>query len=128
MKAYKSTLLILILTILTVNFSVAQQKVSTKKLKKETTMKTYVIEREIPNAGLLTMEDLKGISQKSCKVLDEMGPKIEWLHSYVTENKLYCIYKAESKKVIQEHASKGGFPTNSISELSTIISPKTAEN
>ena len=89
-------------------------------------MKTYVIEREIPDAGKLTAEQLKAISQTSCSVLKEMGPKIQWLHSYVTGNKIYCIYKAESEELIREHARKGGFPANSVVQVSTIISPATA--
>lgn len=92
-------------------------------------MKTYVIEREIPNAGKLTAEELKNISQTSNNVLDEMGKKrIEWLESYVTEDKIICIYKADSKETVAEHAKKGGFPANSISELSTMISPETGKN
>lgn len=89
-------------------------------------MNTYVIEREIPNAGKLTQAQLKAISQTSCGVLNEMGPKIEWLHSYVTGNKIYCIYKAENEELIKEHAKKGGFPANFISEVANIISPATA--
>jgi len=94
--------------------------------KKATEMKTYLIEREIPDAGKLTPEQLKGISQTSCAVLKEMGPKIEWLHSYVTGNKIFCIYKAESEDLIREHAKKGGFPANKITEVGTVISPATA--
>ena len=90
-------------------------------------MKTYVIEREIPGAGKLTPEQLKGISQTSCGVLKEMGPKIEWLHSYVTGDKIFCIYKAENEDLIREHAKKGGFPANKISEVGTVISPETAK-
>lgn len=90
------------------------------------TMKTFLIEREIPDAGLLSAQQLKEISQKSCSVLQEMGPEIQWLHSYVTEDKIYCLYRAENKEAIMEHASKGGFPANSITELSTQISPETA--
>lgn len=96
------------------------------KNSKTTEMKTYVIEREIPNAGSLTAEQLKGISQTSCGVLKEMGPKIQWLHSYVTGNKIYCIYKAENIELIKEHAKKGGFPANSIQEVANVISPATA--
>ena len=91
-------------------------------------MKTYVIEREIPNAGKLTVEELKGISQKSCSVLNEMGPQIEWQQSYVTGNKIYCVYNAQNEELIKEHAQKGGFPANSISEVSSVISPATAAN
>ena len=90
-------------------------------------MKTYLIEREIPNAGLLTPEQLKGVSQKSCSVLTELGPSIQWVHSYVTGNKIYCIYKAENEEIIREHAKKGGFPANSIVEVGSIISPDTAK-
>ncbi|MBL7745288.1 MAG: DUF4242 domain-containing protein [Chitinophagaceae bacterium] len=89
-------------------------------------MKTYLIEREIPGAGKLTAEELKAVSQTSCAVLREMGPKIQWIHSYVTGNKIYCIYKAENAELIKEHAKKGGFPANSIVEVSSTISPATA--
>lgn len=89
-------------------------------------MKTFVIEREIPNAGKLAPEQLKGISQTSCGILKQMGPQIEWLHSYVTGNKVYCVYRAENAELIKEHAKKGGFPANSISEVATVISPATA--
>lgn len=94
---------------------------------KTTTMKTYVIEREIPNAGKLTADELKAISQTSCSVLKQMGPKIEWIHSYVTGNKIYCVYKSESPELIKEHAKRGGFPANAISEVATVISPVTAQ-
>ncbi len=90
-------------------------------------MKSYVIERNIPEVGNLTAEQLKGISQASCAVLKEMGPSIEWQHSYVTGDKIYCVYKAESKSLIKEHAQKGGFPSNAISEVATVINPATAE-
>jgi len=94
---------------------------------KTTEMKTWLIEREIPDAGKFTAEQLKGISQKSCSVLAEMGPGIQWIHSYVTGNKIYCIYKAENAELIKEHAKKGGFPANSIVEVGTVISPATAK-
>lgn len=102
------------------------QKTNNLKTSKATEMKTYLIEREIPGAGKLTAEQLKGISQTSCGVLKEMGPKIEWLHSYVTGDKIYCIYKAENEELIREHAKKGGFPANNIVEVPNIISPATA--
>jgi hypothetical protein len=89
-------------------------------------MKTYLIEREIPDAGKLSPEQLKAISQKSCSVLDGMGPKIQWEHSYVTGDKIFCIYKAENEELIKEHADKGGFPTNKIIEIASVISPATA--
>jgi len=89
-------------------------------------MNTYLIEREIPDAGKLSPEQLKIISQKSCSVLEEMGPAIQWIHSYVTGDKIYCIYKAENEELIREHAKKGGFPANNIFEVPSIISPATA--
>ena len=98
----------------------------TKNAKSMKTMNTYVIEREIPNAGNLTATDLQGIAQKSCSVLKELGPDIEWVQSYVTDNKIFCIYKAENEDILRTHAMKGGFPINSIHLLSTVISPATA--
>ncbi len=90
-------------------------------------MKTYLIERVIPGAGDLSADQLKGVSQTSCSVLKEMGPKIAWQHSYVTGDKIYCVYKAENRGLIKEHAKKGGFPANAINEIATTISPATAE-
>lgn len=90
-------------------------------------MPKYVIEREIPGAGNLTEEQLKAISQTSCGVLEKMGPEIQWVHSYVTDNKIYCIYVAPNEEMVREHAKKGGFPANSVSRVSTIIDPVTAE-
>jgi hypothetical protein len=101
---------------------------TTSATKTTPVMKTYLIEREIPNAGALTPEQLKGISQKSCSVLKDMGPGIQWMQSYVTGNKIYCIYKAENEDMIREHAKKGGFPANTIVEISSVISPATATN
>lgn len=93
---------------------------------KTNTMNTYVIEREIPNAGQLSAEELKGISQKSCSVLKELGPEIEWVESYVTDNKIFCVYRAENEDILRAHAMKGGFPINKINLLSAKISPATA--
>ncbi|TDI79173.1 MAG: DUF4242 domain-containing protein [Bacteroidetes bacterium] len=90
-------------------------------------MPKYVIEREIPGAGKLTTEQLKGISQTSCGVLSKMGPQIQWVHSYVTEDKLYCVYIAPDEEMVREHAKQGGFPANSVSLVSTIIDPTTSE-
>jgi hypothetical protein len=87
----------------------------------------YVIEREIPGAGQFTAEKLKAISETSCGVLKEMGPKIQWLHSYVTGDKIYCVYLATSEELVREHAKKGGFPANSVSKVTAVISPKTAQ-
>ncbi len=91
-------------------------------------MKTYLIERDIPGAGKFTPEQLKGISQKSCGVLKEMGPQIQWIQSYVTGDKIFCVYKAQNEELVRKHAKKGGFPANKITEVSTQISPATAEN
>lgn len=91
-------------------------------------MKTYLIERDIPGAGNLTPEQLKAISQKSCAVLKEMGPQIQWIQSYVTGDKIFCVYKAANEDLIREHAQKGGFPANKITEVDTQISPATAQN
>ncbi len=90
-------------------------------------MPKYVIEREIPGVGKLTSEQLKDISQTSCGVLNKMGPQIQWIHSYVTEDKIYCIYNAPNKEMVSEHARQGGFPANSVSKVSAIIDPTTAE-
>ena len=90
-------------------------------------MPKYIIEREIPNAGSLTAQDLQGISQKSCNILHAMGPQIQWLQSYVTGDKVYCVYIAPDEASIRQHADKGGFPANKISEIKTVIDPTTAE-
>lgn len=106
------------------------EKPSTGMLKLETLKENqhmYVIEREIPNAGKLTAEDLKAISQISCGVLKKMGSEIQWAHSYVTNDKIYCVYLAPNEEMVREHAKRGGFPANSVSEVATIIDPKTAE-
>jgi len=107
--------------------TMAQTKTAANlKTKNETKMKTYVIERELPNAGNLTQDELKAIAQKSCGVIKDMGPKIEWVNSYVTGNKIYCIYRAENADLIKEHAKKGGFPCNTVSEVANTFSPATA--
>jgi hypothetical protein len=90
-------------------------------------MPKYVIEREIPGAGKLSKADLQAISQKSCGVLSAMGPKIQWVESYVTDDKIYCIYIAPDEATIREHATQGGFPANRVSRIATMIDPSTAE-
>lgn len=90
-------------------------------------MPRYVIEREIPGAGKLSAQDLKSISQKSCGVLSAMGPQIQWVQSYVTGDKIYCVYIAPNEAMVREHALQGGFPANSVSEVATMIDPTTAE-
>ena len=109
--------------------SMGQKAMVTGDLKtvNATPMKTFLIERELPGAGKLTAEELKSISKTSCTVLKEMGPQIEWIQSYVTGNKIYCVYKAENEDLIREHAKKGGFPANAIIEISSVISPATAK-
>ncbi|WP_284451937.1 DUF4242 domain-containing protein [Methylophaga thalassica] len=87
-------------------------------------MNKYIIEREIAGAGELTKNELDQITDKSCSILREMGPEIEWVESYVTDNKIYCVYKAESKDLILRHAEQGGFPANAISEVKNMIKPK----
>jgi len=90
-------------------------------------MPKYVIEREIPNAGDLSTLDLEAISQKSCGVLNQIGSQIQWVHSYVTDDKVYCVYIAPNEEMVREHAQQGGFPANRVSEVKTIIDPTTAE-
>jgi hypothetical protein len=89
-------------------------------------MHKYVIEREIPGAGKLSAGDLQSISEKSCSVLKELGPQIQWVESYVTDDKVYCVYIAANEELVREHAKRGGFPANRISRVRTIIDPTTA--
>ena len=90
-------------------------------------MPKFVIERELPGAGQLSAADLHGISQKSCAVLRELGPQVQWLQSYVTDDKVYCVYIAPSAELIRQHAAEGGFPANRISEVRAVIDPTTAD-
>ena len=90
-------------------------------------MPKFVIEREIPGAGNLTPEQLKAVSQTSCGVLRDMGPQIQWLHSYVTDDKIYCVYLAPDEEAVRKHAEQGGFPANRISQIRSVIDPGTAE-
>ena len=90
-------------------------------------MPKYIIEREIPGAGNLAAQDLRSISQKSCGILKNMGPQIQWVQSYVTNDKIYCVYIAPNEEMVREHAKQGGFPANSISEVKSVIDPTTAE-
>ncbi len=129
MKSISNRIIALAIILFTSYASMAQTTTaSNSSTTKSTTMKTYLIERDIPDAGKLTPEQLKSISQKSCAVLKEMGPDIQWVQSYVTGDKIFCVYKAENEELIKEHAAKGGFPANKITEVSTIISPATAQN
>jgi hypothetical protein len=90
-------------------------------------MPRYVIERELPGAGKLSQADLQAISEKSCNVIRELGPKIQWVESFVTEDKIYCIYNAPDKDILKQHAEMGGFPANRIEEIKNVINPVTAE-
>jgi hypothetical protein len=90
-------------------------------------MPKYVIEREIPGAGKISTQDLQTISRKSCGVLNGLGPQIQWVQSYVTDDKIYCIYIAPNREMVLEHARQGGFPANSVAEVRTMIDPTTAE-
>ncbi|AMQ85188.1 DUF4242 domain-containing protein [Pseudomonas sp. 22105] len=90
-------------------------------------MPKFVIEREIPGAGKLSEQELKAVSQTSCNVLRELGPEVQWLQSYVTADKIYCVYIAPNEELVREHARRGGFPANSVSRVTSIIDPTTAE-
>jgi hypothetical protein len=118
---------LLIVAMLMTGFACMAQTTDVTKVS-DKTMKTYVIERDIPGAGQFTPAKLKTISQTSCTVLTEMGPEIQWINSYVTEDKIFCVYKAENIELIKEHAKRGGFPANAIYEVSSVISPATAKN
>ena len=121
-------MLIIALT-LTGSATYAQKATSNNnsKTSNQIQMKTYVIERNIPNAGELTNDQLQAISQKSCSVLDEMGPQIQWVHSYVVGDKIFCVYKATSEELLKEHGLKGGFPVDTIYQVEAIISPESAK-
>jgi hypothetical protein len=93
----------------------------------EAAMPKYIIEREIPGAGKLSADELRGVSEKSCSVLQRLGPQIQWVQSYVTGDKVYCVYIAPSEDMVRKHAQEGGFPANRISEIKTVIDPTTAE-
>jgi hypothetical protein len=93
----------------------------------ESTMPKYVIEREIAGAGKLPKQELQAISQKSCSVLRELGPQIQWIQSYVTDDKIYCVYIAPDEATVRAHAQKGGFPANSVARVRTVMDPTTAE-
>lgn len=90
-------------------------------------MPKYVIERDIPEVGKSTPEQIRAISQKSCSVLQNLGPQIQWLHSYVTDDKIYCVYIAPNEEMVRKHANQGGFPANRISEVKLVIDPTSAE-
>ncbi|MGH9756288.1 MAG: DUF4242 domain-containing protein [Candidatus Acidiferrales bacterium] len=91
-------------------------------------MAKFVIEREIPGAGSMSPQQLQGVAEKSCSVLRNLGPQIQWVHSYVTDNKIYCIYIAPNEEMVREHARQGGFPANKVSQIRSIIDPATSES
>jgi hypothetical protein len=93
----------------------------------ETAMPKFVIERDIPGAGKLSPAELKSVSQKSCGVLSSLGPSVQWVHSYVTDDRIYCVYHAKDESLVRRHAELGGFPANRIARVLTIIDPTTAE-
>ena len=130
MKTLKSRFILGCLLLVSIQLTFAQNQTDLQTSTSngdESTMKTYLIEREIPDAGLLTAEELKGISQKSCGVLKEMGPEIQWLHSYVVTGKTYCVYTAPDEELIREHARMTGIPCNNIAEIRKIINPSTGQ-
>ena len=129
MKHLKNNILLLAIILFTSATAMAQTTTTIDSSSKSnaTKMKTYLIERDIPNAGKLTPEQLKAISQKSCSVLQQMGPKIQWLQSYVNGDKIFSVNKSENAELIREHAKEGGFPANVITEIATTISPATAK-
>jgi len=129
MKTMKKSISItftLIMLAGTVAFSQNTEISEEKHMEKETKLNTYVIERDMPGAGDLTAEQLKDVSQLSNSVAEEQGSDIEWLHSYVTVDKIFCVYKAVDEEILNEHAEKAGFPVTSIHKLSTVIGPETA--
>jgi hypothetical protein len=127
MKQNSNKIAILFFVMLFAGFTSMAQTKETNNSKTSNTseMKTYVIEREMAGVGNLTPEQLKGASQNSNAVLKELGPKIQWIHSYVTGDKIFCIYKAENPEIILEHAKKAGFPANKITPIATTINPAT---
>ncbi len=124
---YTNYFLILILSIMMTNCQ-TNEKSSAESIRAEVAASkhnTYVIEREIPGAGSLTSEELKSISQKSNGILTDMGSEVKWLHSYVTGDKIYCVYSSPSEELVREHAKRGGFPANSVSQVAVVIDPST---
>jgi hypothetical protein len=91
-------------------------------------MPKYLIEREIPGAGQMSPQQLQAVAEKSCSVLRNLGPQIQWVHSYVTQNKIYCVYIAPNEQMVREHARQGGFPADRVSQINTVIDPTTSEN
>jgi len=108
-------------------FELSLGRSSQAHLRRKKNVPKYVIERDIPNVGDVTPEQVIAISQKSCSVLNNLGPKIQWLHSYMTQDKIYCVYIAPNEEMVREHARQGGFPANRVSEVKLVIDPTSAE-
>jgi hypothetical protein len=125
MKQISKNLLVLSASLMALVFTVHAQTSATGTA--APVLKTYVIERDIPGAGAFSAEKLKDISKTSCSVLNTMGPSIQWIQSYVTGDKIFCVYKAENEELLREHAKKGGFPITNVYEVSNVISPATAK-
>ncbi len=129
MKPVKIYALCIAVTLITVmSCNPKETNIGTKNNTEKKVLKTYLIERETPNAGQLSQKELKGISQKSNQVIDQMGSDIKWMYSYVTDDKVYCVYQAKNKETIEIHGQRGGFPVNNIKELLTKINPETSDN
>ena len=124
MKQFSKNLMLLTASMLVIVFALHAQAPAATAAPK---LKTYVIERNIPGAGAFSQEKLKDISKTSCSVLNTMGPSIQWVQSYVAGDKIFCVYKAENEDLLREHAKKGGFPITNIYEVSSVISPATAQ-
>lgn len=129
MKTIKT--IVLLLSLLSTPIIMAQESTAADLLRKEAStekMNMYVIERDIPEVGKSTAEDLKNVSKKSCNVLNGMGTNIKWVNSFVTGDKIYCIYLAENEELVKKHAEEGGFPANKISKVENVIDPSTAND
>ena len=116
----------IVLTVLLLAVSTATAQTATSKPEGQAVMQRYIIERDIPGAGKLTLDDHRGGAAKSNRVLREMGPDIQWVHSYVAGDKIYCIYNATSEALVREHAARSGFPANKITPVSMVVDPTTA--
>lgn len=127
MKSVQIHHLLLVVSLMVSTVAISQSSKAKGPVVEPDVLKTYLIEREIPNAGDFTAEQWQGISQKSNKILKSLGPDIKWVHSYVTDNKVYCIYKATNKEIIEKHAQLAGIPVSAILQISTKINPDTGK-
>lgn len=122
--SFLKTLIVALLLSVTAGIAVASEQPRPESL--PAGMNMYVIERDMPGLGKMSPAELKAASQKSCSVLRNLGPQVTWLHSYVTGDKMYCVYLAPNEELVREHAKQGGFPANAVNKVTTIIGPKTA--